>query len=57
MFGSQRLKNLFAAYSLEDGGLIDRLLQELQDFTGEAQDQEDDITIVEVKRYNNAAEI
>ena len=56
MFGSQRLKNLFAAFSAEDGSLIDRLLQELQDFTGEDQEQEDDITIVEVKRYNNAVE-
>lgn len=56
MFGSQRLKNLFADFSGEDGTLIDHLMEELQMFTGEDQEQEDDITIVGVKRYNNAAE-
>ena len=56
MFGSQRLKNLFADFSGEDGALIDRLMQELKDFMGEDQEQEDDITFVGVKRYNSAAE-
>ncbi len=56
MFGSQRLKNLFADFSGEDGTLIDRLMQELKDFMGEDQEQEDDITFVGVKRYNSAAE-
>jgi serine phosphatase RsbU (regulator of sigma subunit) len=56
MFGSQRLKNLFADFSGEDGTLIDRLMQELKEFTGEDQEQEDDITFVGVKRYNSAAE-
>jgi serine phosphatase RsbU (regulator of sigma subunit) len=55
MFGSQRLKNLFADFSGEDGTLIDRLMQELKDFMGEDQEQEDDITFVGVKRYNSAA--
>jgi len=55
MFGTQRLKNLFVEFSGKDGNLIDHLMQELQDFTGEDLDQEDDITIVGVKRYNNSA--
>ncbi len=55
MFGTQRLKNLFAEFSGKEGNLIDHLMQELQEFTGEDLDQEDDITIVGVKRYNNSA--
>jgi serine phosphatase RsbU (regulator of sigma subunit) len=55
MFGSQRLKNLFADFSGKEGTLIDHLMQELQEFTGGDQDQEDDITIVGVKRYNSSA--
>ena len=56
MFGSQRLMKLFADYSGQDGTLIDRLMKDLQAFTGEDQEQEDDITIVGVKRYNKTAE-
>lgn len=55
MFGTQRLKNLFADFSGKEGTLIDHLMQELQAFTGEDLDAEDDITIVGVKRYNNSA--
>jgi serine phosphatase RsbU (regulator of sigma subunit) len=52
MFGSNRLKRLFGEFSGEDLALIDHLLNELHAFTGPNQEQEDDITIVGVKRYN-----
>jgi serine phosphatase RsbU (regulator of sigma subunit) len=55
MFGSQRLMLLFADHSGQDGTLIDHLMKDLHEFTGDAQEQEDDITIVGVKRYNKAA--
>ena len=55
MFGTRRLKNLFADFSGKEGNLIDHLMQALQDFTGEDLDAEDDITIVGVKRYNKSA--
>jgi serine phosphatase RsbU (regulator of sigma subunit) len=54
MFGSNRLKTLFGEYSGDDLTMIDHLLLELQAFTGPSQEQEDDITIVGVKRYNTA---
>ena len=54
MFGSNRLKVLFEGYAGEDPALIDHLMVELQDFTGPDLEQEDDITIVGVKRYNTA---
>jgi sigma-B regulation protein RsbU (phosphoserine phosphatase) len=53
MFGSQRLKKLFADFSGQEGTLIDYLMKALQDFIGEDQEQEDDITIVGINRYNN----
>jgi serine phosphatase RsbU (regulator of sigma subunit) len=54
MFGSNRLKALFEAYAGDDPTLIDHLMVELQAFTGPDLEQEDDITIVGVKRYNSA---
>jgi serine phosphatase RsbU (regulator of sigma subunit) len=54
MFGSNRLKTLFGEFSGDDLTMIDHLLLELQAFTGPNQEQEDDITIVGVKRYNTA---
>ena len=48
--------NLFADFSGKEGILIDHLMDELQEFIGDDQEQEDDITIVGVKRYNNGAE-
>ncbi len=54
MFGSNRLKALLEAYDGDDPPLIDLLLVELQAFTGPDLEQEDDITIVGVKRYNTA---
>jgi serine phosphatase RsbU (regulator of sigma subunit) len=53
MFGAQRLMNSFAIYSSVDETLIDHLMQDVQHFSGMDQEQEDDITIVGVKRYNN----
>ena len=54
MFGSNRLMNLIAESSSDGEVLIKRLLQELHAFTGENLEQEDDITIVGVKRYNSS---
>ena len=54
MFGSNRLIALFENYEGEDPTLIDHLMIELEAFTGPDLEQEDDITIVGVKRYNSA---
>jgi serine phosphatase RsbU (regulator of sigma subunit) len=54
MFGSNRLKTLFEEYSGDDPTLIDHLMVELKAFIGPDLEQEDDITIVGVKRYNSA---
>ena len=56
MFGSNRLNTLFGDYAGDDLELIDHLLHELQAFTGSELEQEDDITIVGVKRYNEAGD-
>jgi serine phosphatase RsbU (regulator of sigma subunit) len=55
MFGAQRLKNLFAGYPGGERTLIDYLMLEMEKFTGAEQEQEDDITIVGIKRDYNAA--
>ena len=49
MFGSPRLRELVAAHA-EDGPLEDVLLEELYSFTGEGWEQEDDITLLTLKR-------
>jgi serine phosphatase RsbU (regulator of sigma subunit) len=54
MFGSNRLMNLIAESSSDSEVLIGQLLKELHAFTGENWEQEDDITIVGVKRYNSS---
>jgi hypothetical protein len=51
MFGTGRLIELLGNEYDESSALIDRLLNELCDFTGEGREQEDDITLVGVKRY------
>jgi serine phosphatase RsbU (regulator of sigma subunit) len=56
MFGEERLKALFSDRSSEDEISIERLMMELQNFIDPEQDQEDDITIVGVKRYNTATD-
>lgn len=50
MFGTGRLIDLLGDEYIESASLIDRLLRELRDFTGEGWEQEDDITLVGVKR-------
>lgn len=50
MFGTGRLIGLLEDEYVESASLIDRLLKELGDFTGVGWEQEDDITLVGVKR-------
>jgi serine phosphatase RsbU (regulator of sigma subunit) len=49
MFGFPRLKTLLAEHA-DWASLIDFLLNELRGFTGEAWEQEDDVTLVTLKR-------
>jgi serine phosphatase RsbU (regulator of sigma subunit) len=50
MFGFPKLEGLLAEYGEEEGSLVDSLLEELKRFTGEAWEQEDDITLVTLQR-------
>jgi serine phosphatase RsbU (regulator of sigma subunit) len=50
MFGSSRLIKLLGGEFDESSSLIERVLSELHVFTGEGWEQEDDITLVGVKR-------
>ena len=56
MFGFPRLKDLVARGQGGDA-LIDLLLRELDVFTGEAWEQEDDITLVTLQRSDAAAHV
>jgi serine phosphatase RsbU (regulator of sigma subunit) len=49
MFGFQRLRRLVAAHD-EEKSLVDFLMEELYSFTGEGWEQEDDITLVTLRR-------
>lgn len=49
MFGFPRLRALVAEYG-EDRSLVDSLLEELYSFTGEEWEQEDDITLLTLRR-------
>jgi serine phosphatase RsbU (regulator of sigma subunit) len=49
MFGSPRLMSLVQRYS-STGGLIDILLKELEVFSGKDWEQEDDITLVVLRK-------
>ncbi len=49
MFGFPRLRGLVAEYG-EDRSLVDSLLEELYAFTGEGWEQEDDITLLTLRR-------
>src|SRR5215208_5325467 len=49
MFGFPRLRKLVAQRD-EEGSLVDFLLEELYSFTGEGWEQEDDITLVTLRR-------
>jgi serine phosphatase RsbU (regulator of sigma subunit)/predicted ester cyclase len=50
MFGFSRLRELVAEHAAEEGSLGDFLLRELYTFTGEGWEQEDDITLLTLKR-------
>jgi predicted ester cyclase len=49
MFGFPRLRKIFADH-VEQGSLVDYLMDELRSFTGEGWEQEDDITLVTLQR-------
>ena len=50
MFGTPRLRSLLAEYSSDTKGLNALLLEELERFTGEGWEQEDDITLLTLQR-------
>jgi serine phosphatase RsbU (regulator of sigma subunit) len=50
MFGFPRLRALIAEHATEEGSLGDFLLRELHTFTGEGWEQEDDITLLTLRR-------
>ncbi len=49
MFGFLRLRGLVAEYAAKES-LVDTLLEELYSFTGEGWEQEDDITLLTLRR-------
>jgi serine phosphatase RsbU (regulator of sigma subunit) len=49
MFGFPRLRALVAEYSKE-GALVDVLMEELYSFVGDGWEQEDDITLLTLRR-------
>jgi steroid delta-isomerase-like uncharacterized protein len=50
MFGFPRLRRLVAEHDAEEGSLVDFLMDELRSFTGEGWEQEDDITLLTLRR-------
>jgi len=50
MFGFPRLRRLVAEHVAEEGSLPDFLMDELRSFTGDRWEQEDDITLVTLRR-------
>jgi serine phosphatase RsbU (regulator of sigma subunit) len=50
MFGVPRLRRLVAECAAEGGSLADFLMETLSSFTGEGWEQEDDITLVTLRR-------
>jgi serine phosphatase RsbU (regulator of sigma subunit)/anti-sigma regulatory factor (Ser/Thr protein kinase) len=54
MYGFPRLKAAFAART-DDSALIDSLLEDLRRFTGRDWEQEDDLTLVALRRSDGAA--
>jgi serine phosphatase RsbU (regulator of sigma subunit) len=51
MFGFPRLRKLVAEHDAEEGSMVDFLMEELYSFVGEGWEQEDDITLLTLKRY------
>jgi serine phosphatase RsbU (regulator of sigma subunit) len=50
MFGVPRLRRLVAERAAEEGSLVEFLMEELSSFVGEGWEQEDDITLVTLRR-------
>jgi serine phosphatase RsbU (regulator of sigma subunit) len=50
MFGFPRLRRLVAEHDPAEGSLVDFLMDELRSFTGDGWEQEDDITLVTLRR-------
>jgi serine phosphatase RsbU (regulator of sigma subunit) len=50
MFGTPRLRNLLSQHSMGGADLSAALLEELYSFTGERWEQEDDITLLTLRR-------
>jgi serine phosphatase RsbU (regulator of sigma subunit) len=50
MFGSPRLRTLVAEHAAEERALEETLLEELYSFVGEGWEQEDDITLLTLRR-------
>jgi predicted ester cyclase len=50
IFGVPRLRRLVAERGAEEGSLVDFLMEELSSFVGEGWEQEDDITLVTLRR-------
>jgi serine phosphatase RsbU (regulator of sigma subunit) len=50
MFGFPRLQRLIAQHDEKEGALGDFLMEELYSFVGEGWEQEDDITLLTLKR-------
>jgi serine phosphatase RsbU (regulator of sigma subunit) len=50
MFGFPRLRRLVVEHDVEEGSLVDFLMDELRSFTGDGWDQEDDITLLTLER-------
>jgi serine phosphatase RsbU (regulator of sigma subunit) len=51
MFGSPRLRDLLSDRSEDERGLSAALMEGLEHFTGEGWKQEDDITLLTLKRF------
>jgi serine phosphatase RsbU (regulator of sigma subunit) len=50
MFGFPRLRDFVAEHGEQEGSLLDLLLEELYTFVGEGWEQEDDITLLTLRR-------
>jgi hypothetical protein len=50
MFGSLRLRSLVSEHPTGGMGLTAILVEELERFTGEGQEQEDDVTLLTLER-------
>jgi serine phosphatase RsbU (regulator of sigma subunit) len=50
VFGFPQLRRLVAEHAAEEGSLVDFLMDELRSFTEDGWEQEDDITLVTLRR-------